>query len=429
MCILRPRCVFFVFAVIVPLLFSCVRSSNPVTAGGGGAIEIRARVVNPPPAAGRAGGRGAVAATVAERLVVEVSGSDLAPVRIESGRIDLTRPSLNETIAGVPVGKNRRVTIWAVEKGGGVTHIDSLESRTVNIDATAPATIFATLIPAAGSIYLQFAGLSTAVSSVHASFVSHDGAVVRESAVSRSAKTFMSIDNIPHLTAGTLRVFIIASGGDTTHIATRELTFNARGNNSIDLQFFESGGGIEAEVTLYTPGVTVGSYNFGSASSSVIETGELIITEIMWNVGNDNYIELYNPSGDVVFFDTLTTDVDGTVRDFENVTVGPNAYIVIGRRSLPYADIHAPTTGGLPVGTTGNWITVRRGRAGPVFDRVICAGNNAALGWPSLSSSNNRSVELARDRYDAAENNFGKHWSAATEPIRGQANQYGTPGY
>ncbi|MCL2183660.1 MAG: hypothetical protein FWB85_09355, partial [Chitinispirillia bacterium] len=95
----------------------------------------------------------------------------------------------------------------------------------------------------------------------------------------------------------------------------------------------------------------------------------------------------------------------------------------------PHVDIHPSATGGLPVSTTGNWITLRRGRTGPVIDRVICAGNNSALGWPALSSSNNRSIELSRDRYDVTENNFGKNWSAASELIAGQTSQYGTPGY
>jgi hypothetical protein len=415
-----------VLTAVLALPLSCTKSSNPSQAESYGVIEIRARVVNLPLA--KQAGVDGVAATAADRLIIEVSSSDLAPVRFESGRLDLTRPSLNETISRVPVGRNRRVAVWAVDRSGNtVTHIDSLESRTVNIEAGVVTPVFATLIPAAGSIYLQFAGLSTAVHSVSANFTSHDEAFVVENTVRRDARTFMSLDNIPHLTSGILTVGIIATNGDTTHIATRELTFNARGDNSIDLQFFENSGMIGIDVAIFIPGVTVGSYNFNNGESTIVETGELIITEIMWNVSNDNYIELYNPSDEPAFFETLTTDIDGTIRDFENVSVGPNAYLVIGRREMPHVDIFPPTTGGLPISTTGNWITVRRGRSGPILDRVICAGNNGALGWPTLSSTNNRSIELARDKYCVIENNFGKNWQAAEEPIPG-TNQFGTPG-
>jgi len=417
-------------------LFSgCVKQSGLIGPEEFGSIEIRVRVVNSPPGlykGAELSGVDVIAATVADKIVIEVSGDDLSPVRIESGRLDLSRPSLVETVSKVPVGKNRRVVIWAVDRNGGTTHIDSVEYRTVNIEAGTVTPVVATLIPAAGSIYLQFGGLTTAVSSVHAVFTTLDGTVIAESVAGRADRTFMSLDNIPHETVGILWIGIIAVGGDTTHIATREVTFNARGDNIIDLHFMENSGMLGLDVTMYTPGVTIGSYNFRNSAanpeSAIVETGELIITEIMWNVSNDNYIELYNPSDEAVFFETLTTDIDGTVRDFENVTVGPNAYLVIGRREMPHVNLFTPTTGGLPITTTGNWITVRRGRNGPIIDRVICAGNNGALGWPALSSTNNRSIELDRDKYCVIQNNYGKNWKVAAEPIAGTANQYGTPG-
>jgi len=414
--------------VMAVISLSCVKSSDAVKPEEFGSIEVRARMVNAPPSQSKSAEFSAILATVADKLVIEVSGDGLTPTRFESARLDASRPSLSETITRIPIGRNRSVVIWAVDRNGGTTHIDSLEYHTVNIEAAVVTPIIATLIPAAGSIYLQFAGLSTAVSSVHATFTALDGTVVADNTVNRAARTFMSLDNIPHQTTGVLRVAIISAGGDTTHIATRELTFNARGDTSIDLQFMENSGMIGIDVTIYEPGVTTGSYDFNSGVSTVVETGELIITEIMWNVGNDNYIELYNPGGEAVFFETLTTDIDGTVRDFDNVTVESNAYLVIGRRDMPHVDLFTPTTGGLPISSTGNWITIRRGRNGPIIDRVICAGNNGALGWPTLSSTNNRSIELDRDKYCVTQNNFGKNWRVATVSISG-TNQYGTPGY
>jgi hypothetical protein len=402
-----------------------------------GMIAIRASLVNPPssPLAKSAEAAG-VHATVAEKLVIEVSGDDLAPVRIER-KVDFSRPTVSDTVAKVPVGKNRRIEIWAADKNGVKTHIDSLENRAVNIEIGVVTPVFATLIPAAGSIYLQFAGLGTDVSVVHATFTGlDDGALIAHNTVNRAAKTFMSLDNIPHMTTGILRIAIVGTSGDTTQIASRELTFNARINNSIDLQFMAKSGMFEMEVVLHAPGVTTGSYDFKTLESAVVETGELIITEIMWNASNDNYIELYNPGNTAVFFDTLTTDIDasmasgGAVRYFIDVTIAPKSYFVIGRQNLPHFDTYTPTTSGLPIAATGSWITVKRGRNGAVVDRVIfAAGTSNTTGWPSLSTTNKRSIELARDRYDATDNNFGKYWSAATQLISVELGEYGTPGF
>jgi hypothetical protein len=403
-----------------------VKNPNPVDPDDEeyGMIAIRARLANPPLVKG--GEAAGVDATVAEKLVFVVSGDDLAPVRIER-KADFSRPTVSDTGAKVPVGKNRRVEVWAADKNGAVTHIDSLEARVVNIEAGTVTPVFATLIPAAGSIYLQFAGLSTSVAVVHATFTAlDDGTPVAQNTVRRAARTFMSLDNIPHMTTGILRVAIVDTNGDTSQIAGRELTFNARIDNSIDLQFMENSGMFEIEVVLHAPGVTTGSYDFGKSETAVVETGELIITEIMWSASNDNYIELYNPAGQAVFFDTLTTDIDGTARDFQKVTVPPNGFFVIGRQNLPYFDVYTSSTGGLPVTNTGNWITVRRGRSGAVIDRVICAGNNTATGWPSVAGK--RSIELSRDRYNETDNNFGKYWSASTQQIGASSDQYGTPG-
>jgi len=414
-------------AVIIPLalaLFCGKGSNNPAAVQEKGMLEIRARVVN------KALAKSAAAAeTAASSLMVEITASDMTPVRVER-KLDLARPSVSDTLTGIPPGKNRRVTIWAVSKNGGVTHIDSVESHMVTIEKAVATPIFATLIPAMGSIYLQFAGLPTSVDVVYATFtMADDGALVAQNTVKRASKLFMSLDDIPHLTTGILRVSIIDTTGDTVQIANKEMTFNARVDNNIDLQFVLNKGMLELDVTLRVSGVTVGSYDFGKKSESLVdETGELIITEIMWNAGNDNYIELYNPADNAVFFDMLTTDVDGTVRDFGDVTVAPKGYFVIGRQNLPYFDAYTSAVGGLPITTTGNWITVKHGANGAVIDRVICPGNNSALGWPALSSSNKRSIELTRDKYNATDNDFGKNWNIATEFISEESTHYGTPG-
>jgi hypothetical protein len=426
------------FTLALILLCSCSNGPDvplgPVNAEFG-MLVVSVRMVNQPlkKVAARSGidavgAVNAAAQTVAENLVVEISGGDLSPTQFKL-KLDPTRPTAVDTVKKVPIGEARRISVWAVNKNGERTHIDSIEYRHVNIEKAKATKVYATLIPAAGSVYLHIYGLETAVSTVHASFTSRDGESVFQNNVKRDTHTFLSIDNIPHELDGILRVSLVDAKGDTVKVATNEFVFNARGDNTIELQFIENSGMLGMDATLYAPGVTMLSYEFGKSVSDVAETGELIITEIMFSASDDNYIELYNPKGEVVSFDTLTTEVDKTSYYFTGVSIGPNGYFVISRKAAPYADIVTNTTSGLPIVATGNWITVRRGKSGAVLDRVICGGANTAIGWPAgVPSGSKKSVELRRDKYGAAENNFGKNWTAADQLIAGTSNMYGTPG-
>jgi len=391
-------------------------------------LEISARVVNKPLQKGAAqNGVEALAQTVAASLVVEVDGTDLAPTRFTVA-LNASRPSSVDTVKNVPVGKNRRISLWAVDKNGGKTHIDSIEYRFADIEIAAVAKVYAALIPAAGSIYLQLYGLDTDITGVHASFTSLDGKLSFENYVDKSARTFVHIDNIPHETGGVLRVSLIGNKLDTVKTATQTLTFDARRDCTISLQFVDNSGMLGIDAALQAPGVTTGSYNFKTSVSDVEETGELIITEIMYSANDDNYIELYNPNDREASFDTLTTDVDGTTYNFMNVSIAPKGYLVIGRRESSFANLSTGATGGLPIVSTGNWISVKRGKSGPILDRVICGGTNSAVGWPAgLSSSGKRSAELDGNKYNEIDNNFGKNWTSASQPIAG-TSMYGTPG-
>ncbi|MDR2694658.1 MAG: lamin tail domain-containing protein [Chitinispirillales bacterium] len=418
------------------LLYGCAEESknDPVKPQDGeyGMLEVCVRVVNQPLKKGAAqngtGASDAVAQTVAENLVVEISGNELSPTQFKV-KLNAARSTAVDTVKKVPIGEARRISVWAVNKDGGKTHVDTAEYRYVDIEKARVTRIFATLIPAAGSIYIHINGLETSISTVHASFTSRDGELVFRNSVARAAHTFLSIDNIPHELDGILRVSLVDNKADTVKIATSEFVFNAQGDNVFDLQFIENSGMLGMDAVLYAPGVTIVSYDVEKPASNVVETGELIITEIMYSAGDDNYIELYNPGNKAVSFDTLTTEVDKTTYYFAGVSIGANGYFVIGRRALPYSDINTNTTGGLPISSTGNWITVRRGRGGNVLDRVICGGTNSAVGWPAgLSPSSKKAVELSRDKYGAMENNFGKNWVAAEQLISGTGNMYGTPG-
>ncbi|MDR3012671.1 MAG: lamin tail domain-containing protein [Chitinispirillales bacterium] len=392
-------------------------------------IEIRARVANLSSSLDKTAEVDGIAQTVAERLIVEISGADIAPIRFER-HLDFSRPTILDSILNVPIGRNLSVEIWAVDENGAATHIDTLENQTVNIEAGVVTPVFATLIPAAGSIYLQFIGLPTN-SSVHADFISFDGAFETEATVNRATRTFLNLDGIPHLTAGTLTVTIYSqanAGGDILRIASCELTFNARSDNSIDLEFSPYHTGMSFDLIVYEPGVTTGSYDYGNDNSSVVETGELIITEIMWSAGNSNYIELYNIQNEALFFDTLIVDVNNNTNRFTNIEIAPHAYFVIGRQDMPHVDVYASSTSAFAITSTGNWITVKR-KDGTVIDRVICGGTGNTTGWPTMSSTARRSIELAKDKYNAIDNNFGKNWHITTGGLIPGTTEYGTPGY
>jgi len=290
------------------------------------------------------------------KLVVQITGTGFETIKVEHP-VDFARPLVVDTVTKIPVGNNRRVSIWAVDKNGVTTHIDTLESRKADIGAGTAAPVYATLIPATGSIYLLFTGLSTSVDSVRATFTKTDRTLVAKSHVKRASKTYMSLDNIPHNTTGLLRVEIVAATEEVLYVTSKELTFNARGNSNIDLRFM-------------TP--------------------------------------------------------DGTVRRFAAVEIAAKGYLVIGRQPSEYVDIYPPTTSGLPITTIGNWITIAS-KDGTVIDRIICTGSNNALGWPSVSGK--RSVERMKDKYAAADNNYGKHWIATTAGAFNAAQTlYGTPG-
>jgi hypothetical protein len=384
-----------------------------------GMVEVAVRVATPP----RLGKSAGAVQTAAASLVVEVGGVDIAPAKFKV-KIDPSRPVSLDTVKNVPIGKNRRISLWAVNKDDSVTHIDSVEHHFADIENGVVSRVSAALIPAAGSIYLMLYGLETGVAGVHASFSSLDGKRSFENYADKAARTFLHIDNVPHGLDGVLRVSLVGERMDTVKTATQKFIFDARKDDAVALQFVDNSGMLGMDVALQAPGVTIASYNFKNSVSEADEAGGLIITEIMYSAGDYNYIELYNPHDMDAYFDTLTVEVDAASHSFPGVPVERNGYLVISRQAAPYAKLNT----NISIVSTGNWITVRRGKAGQIIDRVICGGTNSAVGWPAgLSSSSKRSIELNRDKYDVIWNNFGKNWAAASQQIEG-TNFYGTPG-
>jgi len=158
------------------------------------------------------------------------------------------------------------------------------------------------------------------------------------------------------------------------YTAAKELTFNARGNNNIDLQFRTPEGAAGITVDLRTAGVTIGAYDF-SANGSITETGELVITEIMWNAAEYNYIELHNPGNTAVSLDTLITDIDGVTHKFPKVNVAAKGFYVISRKVIERADVYPTSPNYLPLSASKD------------FDFLFIADphNNGTRGRPRLA--------------------------------------------
>jgi hypothetical protein len=81
-------------------------------------------------------------------------------------------------------------------------------------------------MPAAGSIYLLLNGLPNTIDSVWATFKRTNGTTVAESRVKKglgAGFVSLNLDNIPHNTAGTLRVDMVSAAREYLYTATKEL--------------------------------------------------------------------------------------------------------------------------------------------------------------------------------------------------------------
>lgn len=400
------------------LLFSsCGNMPSSDIKDGTGSLEIHSLVI-----ANGLGKSLAKLATTCDSLIVEVSGTDIGTLRY-SKLFDLSQPVHSDTILRIPSGTNRQVNVYTVDKAGSTIQMDSLGHHTVKIDPNSITQLNAVLIPAMGSIYLQLENIPTSIDSIVASFTA-DNKTVWSTRAKRNGKLYLSIDKIPNNTHGILYVAAVDSLKDTLYSASKEFTFNAVSMQNISLTFTATPGQIILSMTVVLPGVTSASGNIAAPESSVVESGDLLITEIMYAANDSEYIEVYNPKSTDQVFDSLYFDIDGTYRLFTNITVRAGQVFVFGRRLLPWCDVAHSVASALDLSSTGNWITLRS-KTGAIMDRVIFAGGSNTLEWPNISGK--QAIVLDSSINDPQANNFGRNWHAATTLIAGTASQYGTP--
>jgi len=357
-----------------------------------------------------------------DSLVVEISGNDFQAIR-KSIVLSSAAPVYNDTVMNIPAGENRVVRVYTKDKSNQVIHQDSLITQTVRVVAESVTAMFVKLKPGSGSFYLQIANVPDTVDSVIAIFST--GSRIWTSSVKRSSKVLLSLDNVPNSTFGTLSVYGVSIQKDTLYRASTQLTFLLSNTTTVNLSFHTQPGTLGLNITITPAPSTIVTANMGTFTSDTMESGEIMITEIMYASNDSEYIELYNPSTIAASYDTLYVDIDGEMRPLTNVVITPGGYFTIGRRILPWVNTAMNTVSFLDLTQNGNWITIRN-RAKQMIDRVVYTGVSNAQEWPQVSGK--RSLRLQSDRYSAKMNNYGKCWNMSQELIPGSTSQYGSPG-
>lgn len=379
---------FMLNVIISGIFFYCGRSPSGPNRSECGSIQINALITE------NLKKVSAATATSFEYLVVEIYGIGMDTMRL-SRKITDKPKTLNDTFLGIPAGINREVKIYTTDKNGIKVHIDSLDNRVVRIEKDEVTTINATLIPAAGSIYMQLANVSTDIDSLFLTFISAER--TWEKRLKRNLKMNMTLDNIPDGTEGTVYFTAVNSGGDTLYHASKKISFNARESSELIFDFDLLPGSVAMDIRVINAGVTLISINMADLANSK-ESGELIITEIMYNAPDSStYIKVYNPSGAVAAFDTLIIEVDKYRKRIDSVTVNACDYFKLQ----------------LDLVKNGSLITLSA-KDSTIIDRVIYIGTTNSLEWPVATY--NAAICLDSASYDVTKNNFGRNWYV-TDPV------------
>jgi hypothetical protein len=324
---------------------------------------------------------------------------------------------------GVPAGKQRIIEVYTKTKSNITIHISA--NQTVDISSAEKKVLDFKLVPVRGSIYVDLANIPTNVKEVCAVFAGVS------SCENRATKLYLSLDNIPDKTSDSLIIEGTDTAGSVIYRSTLWLVFSVLRDTTVATRFCRVSTSLSLAVSAQEPASTVVSGFVGSSKTVAFETGRLVISEIMYNANDSEYVEIYNPS-DVVYADSLMLEIDGACRSVGIVTVQPKGFFVVGRRGLPWADAYFSSSSALDLSSTGNWISLRAKAGGDtVLDWVaFCAGSNTQE-WPNLGTAK-KSIILDSLVTDPLYNNYGRNWTSAQTLISQSypevsTGQYGTP--
>ncbi len=407
-----------VLLTAVSALFICSCGELPTqTAGEGeGTVSVRVWLGS---GNGLAKSR-AVARTSWDSVVVAVTAQDMHPVRIAAS-LDPKSPFVDEDIAGIPAGKDRTVEVYTVNSEGERIHSDKQIIEEILPGEVVPVSM--ALRPIRGSIYLNLADIPHEVDSVICTFACEQDTFTTAS--SRSAMLNLCIDNVPDSSEGILMILGLDELSEVIYADTLQLIFSSTSGAVMHAEFKKCGAGLRLQLSLDRPHSTIISGSMEGESGIGDESGELYFTEIMYYAcGDSDYVEIYNPSSDTVTYDTLFLEQHGTrgtiTKNLCNVRIAPKGRFVVGDSDAPAT--WTDTSVVLDLTTTGRWIVLRKS-SGEAIDWVAYADEDQD--WPKPERFH--AIEFTSGVDGAFENNFGRNWTTAREPI-GDTDHFGTPG-
>ena len=260
--------------------------------------------------------------TTWSKLVAQISASDMGTIH-DTLDIISGQSFYSFTIEKIPAGDDRLVECWTIDDESDTIH--GVKGATVKIEPAKTEVVPLALSPIKGSIYAVLTDIPTIIDSVAFSFTTPD--TTWKVKAEREPKLNMCLDKISYGTTGTLSIVGYDTLNDT--VASWEMeNFTFDTSNTIIEASFISVGKIVIQVTIHMPGVTIIIGIMDTTDSIGDERGGLIITEIMYDANDSEYVELYNPA-DTIFDDTIILQKDiGTFRFF-HVVIPPKEFYVI----------------------------------------------------------------------------------------------------
>jgi hypothetical protein len=400
---------------------SCANSPSGLSKTKSGSLEVWASLEKPQSQNVLAKSQ-AVTATTWDSLIVQISSTDMDTMHL-GFKFNPSDPYVTAAVDNIPAGKKRLIEVFTKTKDNLVIHVST--AQCVDISASEKKVLDFKLLPTKGSIYIDLSNIPTNVKRICGSFAS------LTSCEDRSTKLYMSIDNIADKTGDSLVIEGTDSAGTVVYRSSIWLVFSVTRDTSVATKFYRVTTGVSLNLSTQIPASTVISGNVGAQKAIAFETGRLIVSEIMYNANDSEYIEVYNPS-ETAYNDSLIVELDGSVKYRMLAAIPPKSFYVIGRINLPWVDAFPSSSSSLDLSSTGNWLCLRAKSAGDtVMDWVAFAGGSNSQEWPNLGSAK-KSIVLDSLVADATYNNYGRNWLAASTLISAAypsvvTTQCGTP--
>ncbi len=393
---------------------------NPVVSSEGrSTIQFAARLQTERHMAKRAASQN----TGWDSLIVVVEAEDMGTERF-SFVVDRFSDLIVYESFDVQAGEDRNITAFTVDANLDTIHGAQSVVKTFLPNETISLSM--TLSPICGSIYISLSDFQDDIDSVRVSFHGSIGqwnAAAPVTSHTSSAREFLSLDKIPYGTEGLLLVSGLSGTGDTIVHWSDSLVF---GHDDITLTAsFVTVGFVGIDVQTEDPGVTLVEARMSTSDSIEAEpdSSPVIISEIMYAANDSEYVELYNPTPESLFFDTLYLEKNGTQRLLRGIAIPAEGFAVIARSDIPWADTSITLLDFSS--TSGNTITLRT-RSGDLLDRVAFIAGRNDLDWPYVTDK--ASIVLANLSNDPTANNYGKAWAEAVSRIdQSSTSQRGTP--